>query len=49
MTLRTLKKMIALKIMSRTTDCSLQDSDDTNAKPCNSEDELGVKASEATL
>ena len=49
MTLRTPKKMTTLKIISRTTDCSLHESGDTNAKSCNSEDELGAEASEATL
>ena len=40
--------MLVLKIAFRTTDWSVQDSDDTNAKPRNFEDEIGAEADEST-
>jgi len=40
--------MPALKITSRTAEWSMQDSDDTNAKPYNTEDERETEVGEAT-
>ena len=47
--LRTPRKMSVLKIASWTAHYSLQDNNDTNAKPRNSEDELDAEADKATL